>query len=997
MRFGVLGPVRVQALGRDLAAGSGRERLILTVLLFNADRLISVDRLIDVLWDASPPPTARAQLHNMVSALRRRLRATPGGEVLRTRSVGYELSLGEHLLDLDEFRMRLERARSAAGRADHPRVVTLLTEALALWRGPTLADVAGQWAESTRQAVEDERLAAIELLLQSQLAMGGQEEVLAKLAPLAAEHPYQERLYEIRMLALVAAGRRVQALETYREVYNRFAADLGVQPGNALSSLHRRILTGEDPARSAPIRLVPRQLPPLPLELVGRHKLWAEVTATITPQGVSVPVGVLVGRGGIGKTSLAVSVAHELIRAYPDGQLYANLRGSTPTPADPFDVLAWWLRALGGSSEIPAQPDERASLFRSHLADRRILVLIDDAATEQQVRPLLPGSGSSAILVTSRSRLGGLLGVTRWTVPELLPADALALFTSVAGPARAYAEPEDATAIVAACGNMPLAVAISAARAAARPDLPLAEFRRRLSTARRQLDELAVGDLDVRATIALSYEALEPDAQAFFRRLGLLTATEYPAWVVDQLAGDRPGLVDRLVDVHLVERLGRDIVGQTRLRMHDLVADYARERAVAEETTHREIRGALVTSWLGLASRADRLIEHGNLAASGLAVPPAPDAGIAAVTASPQEWFDLERTNLVAAVNDAAELGLADLAGRLALRMSGYFGARGYEDRERILRAAVVSVREHGPDDLLGRLLTALIAAAAHHDRLGELSDLVREELAVAERTGDELLRVRALSQAGMVCRRLGNLLGALDWQHQAVSAASETVPLVVRTTALAGLAVVYSELGRPVKGLPYAREALTAERAKGNPRISALHGITLGILLTQAGRHADAEQELAGALQIAVAIKDELVVAFTNFRLAYVDLHLLRLQAAEAKLGRALEVFRAARDIGTTADIRRGFGDLAFLRGDLPAAKAHLQDALNGWKSTGARIELARTHARLEPVAERLGDTAAAQDHRRQWREILEDLDLDEGCLCLPVFLGTPKPRSVA
>ncbi|WP_412540101.1 BTAD domain-containing putative transcriptional regulator [Longispora sp. K20-0274] len=998
MRFGVLGPVQVRVADRDLGTGSGRERLILSVLLFNADRVVGTDRLIDVLWDSGPPPTAKAQLHNAVSALRRRLRTAPGGDVLHTRPLGYELRLGEHLFDLAEFRMLAERARSAAGGADHARAVMVLTGALGLWCGPTLADVPGDWAAGIRRAVEEERLAAAELLAQSRLALGLPDEVLAELPALVGEHPYRERLRELQMLALLAAGRRADALAVYREVHQRFAADLGVRPGAALSSLHRRILTGEDPEPSAVTRLVPRQLPPLPLEIVGRRGLAAEITTTVGGRGpavdadggrgAAVPVGLLVGPGGIGKTSLAVSVAHDLAAAYPDGQLYANLRGSTRAPVDPSDVLAGWLRALGVAADVPADPDERAGLYRSQLAARRVLVLLDDAGSEQQVRPLLPGSATSAVLVTSRGRLAGLLGATRWTVPELSPAAALELFASIAGPDRSPADREDAAAIVAACGNLPLAVAISAARVAASPDRPLAELRARLCAAGGRLDELAVGDLDVRASIAGSYEALDPAVRRLFRRLGLLTGTEFPAWVVDQLAGDRRALVDRLVDVHLIERLGRDVVGQARFRMHDLVADYARELAGPEEPGHREVRAALVGAWLSLADRADERLQHGVFHGTGPPAPAAPAAALAAVDASPTDWFDRERAQLAAVVDEAVDLGMADEAGRLALRLSGFLDARGHEEGARVVRTALACVREHGTDELLGWLLGALVSTAARHDRLDELAELTREELAVAERTGDGVLLQRALNRAGMVARRLGDLRAALEWQHRAVSACDDRVPLRGRTSALAGLGASYGELGRPAEGLPHAREAHALERAGGIPRVAAMHALTYGTLLTNAGRYAEAGTVLAGALETAVDLHDELVAGFAHFRLGYVDLHLARPDAAETHLRRALGTFAAADDTGTTADVHRGLGDLAFVRGDPATAAGHLRRALTGWGSTGAHLEVARTEARLELAAARLGDPAAARRHRQRWRETFARLGLYDGCLCLPAFL---------
>ncbi|HEY0636245.1 MAG TPA: BTAD domain-containing putative transcriptional regulator, partial [Pseudonocardiaceae bacterium] len=559
-RFQVLGPVRAWADGRELPAGSGRERMLLALLLLNADRVTPVERVVDALWSA-PPRSARGQIHNMMCNWRRRL--GPGADQLvRTRPAGYELRLGDHRLDLVDFRGAVDAARLAAP----AEAADLLSAAVGFWHGPALADVPADAAAALREALDAELLAAREALLEARLALGRCDEVLRELPDLIAAQPYRESLYAVQLRALAATSRRAEALAAYRRAHHRLAMDLGIDPGPELRDLHRRVLRGipvisppsrprtpspppassvasvaspvsrepaapplvsalsfpsvpppspsptpsaaptataphpppgtapwplttassppaavpaflattspatarsadrpGPPAPSLPLpaaaRLPPRQLPPLVGPVAGREKLIAEVQARLVDPSAA-PVGVLAGPGGIGKTTVALAAAHGLAGAFPDGQLHADLRGSHRRPADPHAVLDRLLRALG-VDRAPRDPDERVALYRSHLAGRRVLVVLDDVADERQVRPLLPPPGCAALLC-SRRTLAGLVGVTRWSVPVLAADAAAYLISAVVGPERLVGEQAAVAAVAELCGRLPLAVAVAA-------------------------------------------------------------------------------------------------------------------------------------------------------------------------------------------------------------------------------------------------------------------------------------------------------------------------------------------------------------------------------------------------------------------------------------------------------------------------------------------------------------------------------------------------------
>jgi DNA-binding SARP family transcriptional activator/predicted negative regulator of RcsB-dependent stress response len=994
VEFELLGPVRVRIGGRAVVAGSGRERFVLAMLLLEAGRLVRVDRLVDALWER-PPRSAKAQVHNMISRWRRRF-GVDADRVIVTRPLGYELLLGEHRLDLVEFRTLVAGAQQAIEDGDHGAAASGLAEALALWRGPALADVPDELIADARLALHDERLAATEALLDCELALARYDTVLSMLGPLIEDHPYREQLYRTRMLALVGAGRRVEALETYRQAYRRLADDLGVEPGPALRELEQRILRGEGVTVAA---VVPRQLPPVTGTLTGRDKLVVEIHGQLrTHDGLAPAVALLVGPGGVGKTTLAVAAAHTSAEAFPDGQLYADLRGSHQPPADPHAVLARLLRATGiDGAAVPAGREERVALYRSQLAGRRMLILLDDAASEEQVRPLLPGTAGCGVLVTSRHQLAALVDASRWTVPVLESRDALDLLTRIAGRERILAEPDLAERIVALCGHLPLAVTIAGARLAAQPHQTLANYARRLAQERSRLDELTVGDLDVRASITLTYRALNPQQRRLFRRLGLTRAPDWPAWVADELLG-APGapvlrLLDQLAEVHLLEPLGLDPAGQHRFRLHDLVADFARERA-AEEDPEPERTAALsrvLTGWLALATEADELLEHGMVSAAGLSAPPQPAGAGAAARKAPRPWFEAERANLVTAIEQAGRLDNADLATRLALRTAGFLALRSYhDDREQTLRDAFAYARGHIEDELMARLLNALFAVLAERSRNAELPAVAAELLAVARRLGDLQAEVRALNHLGLAVRRQGRLAGAAALLTHAVDLATDLADREEQHNELLGkalkmLAIVHQDAGHANAAVTASGRALKLLRQTGKQRLIAMVTVTHAVSLLDTGRLDEAEQTLADAAGIVHQLDDELGRVTIEQLLAEIDIRRGAWASAEQRLDRTLRFHESRGDPADLSEALRCIGDLAYFRGSPQDAIPLYRRCLQIRRRLDTPVSIARILARLDRALADAGQPDAAAEHRHEYLTILAELQLDDACLRLP------------
>lgn len=521
MRFKVLGPLEVVADGDVLALPAGRAQAVLAMLVLHGNRAVSMERLIEAAWGDDGSPTARTQVQGYISSLRRafasRLPGAAGaGDRLVTRASGYALLVSEGESDVGTFQDHVVKGREARSRGDQVKAIELFTEALSLWRGRAFEGISSPILEAEADLLDQARLTVIEECARIELELGRHGEVLVRLARLTETNPLHEGLHELLMLALYRSGRRAEALAAYHHLRRTLLDELGVEPAQRLRGLLQQMLE-EDPGLLPPHPAVsprprPAQLPADIGDFTGREQQISALADLLIGRPAERGEGralvcAITGAGGVGKTSLAVHVGHRLDAWFPDGQLYVDLRGAGPAAREPADVLGDMLRDLAvPDTLIPDGEDARSARYRSIVADRELLIVLDNARDSAQVRPLLPGSGACRVLVTSRNRMPGLL-CGRLDLDVLPPGEARAQFTAIVG-ARAEAEPEAAEAVLAVCGGLPFAIRIAGARLVSRPGWSISGFAGRLADQRRLLDELHVDDLAVRASFDVSYASL---------------------------------------------------------------------------------------------------------------------------------------------------------------------------------------------------------------------------------------------------------------------------------------------------------------------------------------------------------------------------------------------------------------------------------------------------------------------------------------------------------
>ncbi len=635
VEFQILGPLRVSRDGGHVTLGAAMLRRLLAALLCEAGQPIAATTLIDALWGDAPPPSARKTLQVYVHRLRR---AIGDGERLDHDAGRYTLHAGPRELDTLRFHELSAKGRSAWKRGELKLAGSCYEQALHLWRGAAYADFDDfEFVMDEARRLEERRLLAYEDLVAVNFTLGRHAELVTDLTEMVDRHPYRDRLRVHLMLTLCRLGRQADALEVYRRTWVMLKDELGVPPGELLQRVNEAVLRDGaattipeeilGPAAAAPITfdgaasagepagplVVPRQTPPDCACFTGREEQIEGLRRSLSAAGRSAApcAAVVTGPPGVGKTALAVHVAHRLRSSFPDGQLYADLRGTAAPPA-PAELLARFLIALGVDGRtLPREADERTALFRSVLADRRVLLILDDAADEAQVRPLLPGVPGCGVLVTSRRALGGL-GVDHVGLDPLEPESALMLLARLAGHRRVAAEPNAAAEILECCDRLPLALRIAGTRLAMRPHRSLGHLAGLLRPDRRRLDELVLGDLSVRDGLATSYGALPPELRRTFRLLGVLDSPDIAAWIcaaaLDIGVGEAEARIEELVDARLLTLHGASTDGGFRYRFGELVRLYARERAETEETAEERLRVVKRTlnASLAVAGAADR-------------------------------------------------------------------------------------------------------------------------------------------------------------------------------------------------------------------------------------------------------------------------------------------------------------------------------------------------------------------------------------------------------
>jgi DNA-binding SARP family transcriptional activator/tetratricopeptide (TPR) repeat protein len=880
MRFLLLGPLEVWDDGERIALGGRKQRALLALLLLNANRNVGRARVIDWLWGEEVPRTARDLVHEYVSRLRRRLRQDPGAgqpsQRLVTSGSGYRLQVGPDELDLHRFELLVGEARQAVTGGEHSRAAGVLREALALWRGSALEDVPPSPAvEAAVIRLEEARLTVLEQRIDADLAAGRHAEVVGELEGLVAAEPLRECFRAQLMTALYRSGRQAEALAVYRAGWRLLTDDHGLEPGSRLRELEQAILR-DDPAlapaspgvREPTVAVSPSQLPPDIPDFTGRAATLNAVTARLAPAAgkpaAGAPVVAVAGKPGVGKTALAIHVGHLLGTRFPDGQLWVDLRGVTPAPLDPAAALAGMLRALGvDSGVIPEELDERARLYRTRLAGRRLLVVLDNAATEAQVRPLLPGAPGSAALVTSRCRLIGLEAAHHLDIDVLSPEEAVTLLERVAGPGRLANEAETALAIAALCGHLPLALRIVGAKLAVKTHLSASEFVDRLRDERRRLDELRAGDLEVRASMALGYQGRSPDEQQAFRLMGLLDAADFPAWAAAALLGrDQEAaqeLLERLADSHLLEVAGRDAAGQIRYRFHDLLRLYARERVRQEEPP--EVCDAAVErtlgAWADLAEIAAGRLHPGHRPTRSWAARPDPELA-EPIGRDPRGWLEAEHASLVTGIGQAFANGLWEITCRLAVAFGSVCDRLGWwDDWQHTLELALQAARRARSLRWEELVLISLAELQIEQGELDQAEAHAERAVELARAVADRSREAAARYQLGETYREQSHLDQATAC-YQAV--------------------------------LPVARMG-------GNRHLEASVHLSIGMVAYYQGRLDDAAAPYADALATFRGLGDDYCTAGTLNSIGILDRDRGRADQAVASYKEALELFRAAGD----------------------------------------------------------------------------------------------------
>ncbi|GII67218.1 hypothetical protein Skr01_73030 [Sphaerisporangium krabiense] len=752
----MLGPVQVHGDDGPVRLG-GKVRTVLGTLLLHLGTSVSRDRLIAAVWDR-PPASAVANLQTYVSQLRR---ALAGVATLRTQGSRYLLPLERDQLDLSIFDDAVRRARGEAARGDLPAADREFGRAFSLCRGRPFEDAWFGSVMTPRVSGVEERLAHARAdWIDVRLDLGRHDDLLGELLEIVHAHPTWERAWNWYMLALYRAGRRTDALDAYHRARAALAGEMGIDPGPELTRLHASILRGDPATYATPPREEAggwpaiHQLPPDIGDFVGRGEELESLAGTILAGHTGAPVIAAVhGTPGVGKSALAVHLAHRLRPHFPDGQLYVRLTGNARTPGE---LLAGLLRVLRvPETAIPESWEDRAALYRSRLADRSVLLLLDDASDEEQVRALLPGTPGSAVLVTSR-RLLLLEGTAVLALAVPPPDQALELLARAAGEGRLRRDPDAAAAVVRACGRLPLALRVAGARLAARPAWPIRDLADRLEDPARRLDELSSGRLGVRASFEGSYAALPPAARRAFRLLGLTGFRRTAGWTVAALLGEREKHADALIETLVMAGLLVPVDahgGRPRYATHELLRVYARERAHAEDDarSRRAALRALITECL----------ERTRAAVAHLPPPFAPPPpGGPLLRARDREWPGVERDNLIAAVALAAELGRPGTAAELAYHLTSYLTAHGlHDDVARVQRTLLTAGEPR--EAMRARLILA--EADLHRGRFQSASAQFDTLLDHFERAGDRHASAYARTGRGICARILGRRREALD------------------------------------------------------------------------------------------------------------------------------------------------------------------------------------------------------------------------------------------
>ena len=887
---------------------AARHRVLLAALLIRAGQVLSVDELAEAVWDGEPPAGARVTLRSYVKRLRRVLGPALGPRII-ARGPGYLIDAGDAEVDLKRFEVLCLAAGRALGAGAWQEASDLLAAALGLWRGTPLADVRSHVLQRLEvPRLEQLRLQAAEWQIEAGLNLGHHGQLVPGLQALIAQHPLRERFHAQLMLALHRCGRPAEALAAYRQARAVLVGELGVEPGPELRQLHQRILAS-DPALAAPAArapaAVPRQLPAAVSHFAGRQGELAALTALLKRPGgatgthAAVVISAIGGTAGVGKTALAVHWGHQVAEHFPDGQLYVNLRGYDPSarPVTPAQAIRGFLGALDVPlSRIPASLEAQAGLYRSLLAGKRMLVVLDNARDATHVRPLLPGSHGCLVVVTSRGQLTGLAaaeGAHLLTLDLLTEAGARELLAGRLDSARVAAEPQAVDELARLCARLPLALSIAAARAAARPGLPLVALTTELRDTRSRLDALDAGDASasVRAVFSWSYQNLSGPAARLFRLLGVHPGPDITVPAAASLAGIPPDEADHLLgELTRVHVLNEHAVG--RFAFHDLLRAYAIEQGCAydSDTDRQAALRRVLDYYLRTAHAAAVLLNPCRDVVPLTLFSPEAMPGSLADHRQALAWFKAEHAVMLAAIAQAAKAGFDDHVGQLTWSLADYL------------------------------------------DRCGHWHDWAtthRTALAAARRAGDPACLARAHRGLGRACTELGAYQDARGHLRRAVDLYRQLGDIAGQARTHLALARVWEYQSRHGPALDHAQKALNLFRAAGHQAGQASALNTVGWHRAHLGTYGPALSDCQQALVLYSQLGDRRGEAVTNDSLGYIHHQLGNSARARACYQDAVDLFQDLSDRHNQASTLIRLGDTCNAASDPATARIAWQKAL--------------------------------------------------------------------
>ena len=927
MKFGLLGPLVVRDGVRDVPVSAPRLRVLLAALLLSSDRVISVGALAETLWETEPPAGARGALHTAVQRLRSAL-GPAGADLIETRPPGYLIKVDDSQFDMRQFGVLAARGHAAAEAGNWVQAAGLLAEALSLWRGEALADIPSQLLRDREvPPVEDQRLRALATRIEADLQLRRHGEVIPELRELVAAHPLQEQFHELLMLSLYRSGRQADALAAYQDARHLLADKLGLDPGPALKLMQQRILAADSEllmlsdgdqhsrmstALSPPAAgrltppaaheaVVPRQLPAVTRHFAGRAgalRALTELAAEAARGGQATVISVIDGTAGVGKTTLALHFAHKVAGQFPDGQLYVNLRGFDPggQPMTPAEAVRLFLDALAvPAARVPAGLDAQAGLYRSLLAGRRILVLLDNARDVDQVRPLLPASPGCLVLVTSRGQLTGLVvaeGALAMSLDTFAADEARDLLTLQLGLGRVAADVDATDELIKLCAQLPLALSVAAARLASQPGLSLAALTADLRAV-RPLDALNAGHAaaDVRTVLSWSYQQLGVAAARLFRLLGLHAGPDVSAAAAASVAGLPLGDVRRGLDELTRARLlAEDASG--RYSCHDLLRAYAAEltQSADSEAERHAAMGRMLDHYLHTAAAAALRLHPARKPVSLAPSGPGAAPELIADARHALAWFEAERPVLMAAAERALEAGFDTHAWQLAWALSRFLDVQG---------------------------------------RCHDWAAIEQVSLIAAQRLGDRAAQASAHRRFGMASAQCGNFADAHAHLELALGAWADLGDHAGQADAHNCLAVTLNYQGCYREALGHAQHALESYSAVGDLPGRAMALNSVGWFHVVLGDHERALGSCQQALELFRDFGSREGVANALDSLGYVHQHLGNHAEAIACYQEARGLQREIGGRWGEAEALGHLGDTHHAAGNREAARAAWEEAL--------------------------------------------------------------------